>query len=262
MEFINWLVDKDKSGLYIIESKIDSKVYIGQTKQKFKKRYYHHAWKLKQGSHDNKHLQKAFNKYGENNFTFKILIEITDFDKLNEHEVIQIELYRKLGGCYNMQSGGQVNNIGIMSEEGRKSVSEKNRARMLGSKLSEETKVKMSEVHKGNRYNEKNWIINDEIAFIIKSKLIKGEKSTSIAKELDISYKVVNAILSNDSWSSVKVEGWTDFRKNRKTIKRITKEERILIKKDYNDGMKINEIALKYERTRHAISYSLKKVNA
>lgn len=262
MEFINWSVDKDKSGLYIIESEIDSKVYIGQTKQKFKKRYYHHAWKLKQGSHDNKHLQKAFNKYGENNFTFKILMEINDHSKLNENEVIQIDLYRSLGGCYNMQAGGQVSNIGIMSEEGRKSVSEKNRARMLGSKMSEETKSKMSESRKGNRYNEKNWIINDDVAFIIKTKLINGEKPPKIAKDLDISYKIVNGILSNDAWKSVEVEGWLEFKGNRKITKRMSKEEQILVKKDYENGMKLTDLAVKYERTTQAIGKTLKKFNA
>ena len=61
---------KDIVGIYKIECIANNKVYIGQSIN-IKRRLYDHKTRLRKGTHKNKHLQNAWNKYGEDNFTFE-----------------------------------------------------------------------------------------------------------------------------------------------------------------------------------------------
>lgn len=65
--------------IYIIENLINHKKYVGQTKNP-KVRKSSHFSKLRNNKHINKHLQNAWNKYGEKNFEFKIILECEDFE--------------------------------------------------------------------------------------------------------------------------------------------------------------------------------------
>lgn len=231
MEFVNFDSMKDNFGIYIIVNELDNSSYVGQTRQPFKKRYWHHLWKLKNGTHDNRYLQNAFNLYGEDNFKFKILEVTDDIDTLNELEVKYITYYRTNTNCYNLQSGGQTVSNYERTLEIRNSIGEKNRINNLGKKHSEETKRKMSKARTGKYYNEEHYTIDVATAIIIKNKLILGEKPSDIAKELNITYKVVNGILSTNSWKRAEVDGWNDFYNNRKKSRRISKDEQYEIYK-------------------------------
>ena len=59
-------------GIYKIENKVNGKVYIGQSID-IEKRWKSHISYLNKGIHRNKHLQSAWDKYGEGNFDKKIL---------------------------------------------------------------------------------------------------------------------------------------------------------------------------------------------
>ena len=59
-----------KYGIYGIRNKINNKIYIGKTMQSFGDRWDCHRAMLNGGYHDNKHLQRAWDKYGKNNFEF------------------------------------------------------------------------------------------------------------------------------------------------------------------------------------------------
>lgn len=59
-------------GIYKIENKVNGKIYIGSSID-IKKRWIRHIWDLKKNKHHSIILQRAWNKYGEENFTFKIL---------------------------------------------------------------------------------------------------------------------------------------------------------------------------------------------
>ena len=70
---INWRSQFD-SGIYKITNTVNGKVYIGQSihlrqRIKFHKTYEH-----------NKHLKRAFKKYGLEKFTFEIIKETYDLD--------------------------------------------------------------------------------------------------------------------------------------------------------------------------------------
>ena len=58
--------------IYEIRNLVNNKVYIGQTIHK-NIRKYTHFHSLEINNHDNPYLQNAYNKYGKNNFSFKIL---------------------------------------------------------------------------------------------------------------------------------------------------------------------------------------------
>lgn len=63
-------------GVYQILNKVNNKSYIGSTTMSFTKRMDHHRSMLRKGNHKNQHLQRAWNKYGEDNFEFLILEEV------------------------------------------------------------------------------------------------------------------------------------------------------------------------------------------
>lgn len=65
-------------GIYQIRNLVNGKVYIGSTTESFKRRWFHHESCLKNGTHKNKHLQSAYNKYGKENFVFEVMETLED----------------------------------------------------------------------------------------------------------------------------------------------------------------------------------------
>ena len=61
-------------GVYKITNKINGKFYIGSSNN-IERRWYNHKLLLTEGTHDNQHLQNAWNLYGNNNFSFEIIEE-------------------------------------------------------------------------------------------------------------------------------------------------------------------------------------------
>lgn len=61
-------------GIYKIENKLDGKKYYGSSKN-IKKRWNRHKRDLNRKIHDNVYLQRAWNKYGEENFIFDIVYQ-------------------------------------------------------------------------------------------------------------------------------------------------------------------------------------------
>ena len=79
------------SGIYCIFNKSNGKIYVGQSVQ-LKTRISQHKSELNFNNHSNKHLQSAWNKYGEDAFDF-IIVEICDEEKLNDHEIWWINYF-------------------------------------------------------------------------------------------------------------------------------------------------------------------------
>lgn len=65
---------KDKLGIYKIQNILDNKIYIGSA-QNFRKRWNNHKSLLRRDKHHCVHLQRAWNKYGEESFQFLIIEE-------------------------------------------------------------------------------------------------------------------------------------------------------------------------------------------
>lgn len=102
---------KNNCGIYKITNLINNKCYIGQsTRLSIRKRG--HFRDLENGKHINKHLQRSFNKYGENNFKFEIL-QYCIPDELDELEKFYISKYNSCDEHfgYNIESGGNKNKV-------------------------------------------------------------------------------------------------------------------------------------------------------
>jgi len=83
------------SGIYVIKNMKNNKIYIGSSVD-LKKREREHFYVLTNNSHHNKHLQKAWNKYGKENFKFDILVYISNIEELRHQELLYIKLFNAL----------------------------------------------------------------------------------------------------------------------------------------------------------------------
>ena len=113
---------KNISGIYKITNNVNGKFYIGSS-QNISRRWYDHKRELRIQKHHNKYLQRAWNKYWEENFSFEI-VEECKVEELSDREQLYIEKYVNSDFCYNIS----IDTI----------------APMRGKKHSEEAKRKMS----------------------------------------------------------------------------------------------------------------------
>ena len=140
---------KDTCGIYMIRNKINDKVYIGQSIH-IQNRLDGHKRELRKGRHDSRHLQFAWDKYGEENFEFLSICECRK-EKLNEMEqyyILCFESYLSDFG-YNTSLGGQSS---LMREETRIKIGNSVRGEkngFYGKHHTEEQKVKWSEQRSG-----------------------------------------------------------------------------------------------------------------
>lgn len=119
MEFI-YNENSLKSGIYRITNKVNGKIYIGSCKL-FKVRAYQHLKSLRNNSHQNKHLQSAFNKDREDAFIFEVL-EVIEGDKISrtqrEKELFDIEIQSgNWENCYNFQKNPVSNERSCFSKD-------------------------------------------------------------------------------------------------------------------------------------------------
>lgn len=100
---------KTLSGIYAITNIKNGKKYIGQSIN-IKQRLYSHKYHLRKGIHNNKHLQRSFDKYGEDNFLFEILTECP-IEQLDELEIKLISKHYTTNDKkgYNTERGGLTN---------------------------------------------------------------------------------------------------------------------------------------------------------
>ena len=97
---------KNKSGIYCIENLVNHKKYIGQSKN-LKKRLSDHLSELRNGKHFNDHLQRSWNKHGQENFKIYVICYCNE-DELDKKEIYYIDFYNTMdkGFGYNKDSGG------------------------------------------------------------------------------------------------------------------------------------------------------------
>lgn len=83
---IGILKDTTVSGIYKIVNKVNGKYYVGSSSNIYI-RWKCHLKELRGGYHHNDHLQRAFNKYGEDNFEFiTVKLDISNEKLLTEEQ--------------------------------------------------------------------------------------------------------------------------------------------------------------------------------
>ena len=84
MKVINEELSK-KSGIYMIINIENGNKYIGSSKS-IKERLQNHIWHLNKGTHNNGHLQNAWNKYGYQKFDYGILCICDEKDRFEKEQ--------------------------------------------------------------------------------------------------------------------------------------------------------------------------------
>lgn len=148
------LLQKDKmpSGIYQLRNTVNGKCYIGSTKRLVARKS-KHLTTLREGNHDNAHLQNAANKYGGNSLMFEVLL-LCDPENLLLYEQMCIDCLKPE---YNIcPTAG--NCLGVRhTEESKRNMSVSKK----GIRHSEESRRKMSIAMKGNT-NPKGHVVSEE----------------------------------------------------------------------------------------------------
>lgn len=194
-----------KSGVYKISCASNNKFYIGSSKDLYK-RWQSHLYNLRGNKHINAHLQRSFNKYGEESFTFEIL-EICDVDCILLREQFYIDdlnacklgfniAKKSLGGdnlTYNPNRNEIISRIKSKVVENIKSMTSDERKEKwskpgiknpnYGNKWTNEMKSKASDKNKGKVPVNKGKT-NDELLGTEASKKISQKLSEHASKRV------------------------------------------------------------------------------
>lgn len=154
--------------VYLVTNKINGKKYVGQTSQVLEKRWKRHQYPLCRGRHS--YLYSAICKYGVENFSIEPLVIVGTKWEMDfyERSLIKIWDLRNPDKGYNLTDGGggmlgfklsdetkRRMSEHVKSEDHRKKISlaKMGNQSRLGMKHSEETKRKMSEKAKGRKFS-------------------------------------------------------------------------------------------------------------
>jgi group I intron endonuclease len=203
------------AGVYKIYNIITGGFYIGSTIN-FHKRFYDHRKDLRRQKHTNRHLQNAYNKYGEENFVFEILLWCDAKDKdFWENKLIEIQ-----NPTYNIRLHADTN-VGTKrtpetcarisaSLKGKKASEESrliNSIAHTGLKESEEQKQKIGLAHKGMTWAAKTY----QICLIAPDGVIYKNitNAAKFARDHDLNVGVFNTlchglILQHKGWKLYK----------------------------------------------------------
>lgn len=140
-----YLYMKTYNYIYLITNTLNGKIYVGK----------HSTDNLNDGyMGSGVALHRAYNKYGQEHFSKKILAYADTEEKLNWFERFYIKKYHARTKGYNLTDGGE-GTLGLtrtFSEEHKRKLSESHKGQTAwnkGVQYTEETKRKLSESHKG-----------------------------------------------------------------------------------------------------------------
>lgn len=125
-------LDNFMFGIYKITNKINNKFYIGSATN-VSKRWKRHVSDLNKQIHCNYHLQRAWDKYGEENFVFEVIEEVLEKSHLSDCEQHYLDM---LNPEYNILKDTGFSRTGILHTD--------------------ETKKKMRKSHEGKHTGEDN----------------------------------------------------------------------------------------------------------
>ena len=150
------------SGIYRILNKINGNCYIGSSLN-VEKRYKHHLSTLRHNSSRCSILQKTFNKYGEDNFEFQVILCCKPEYRLYYEQ----QLIRELNSQYNVFTNVSDSPLRQFTfTEQSKLIAHK------GKKLSEQHKHNISLANKGRVFSKES-----------KDKIRKAKQNTTLSQE-------------------------------------------------------------------------------
>lgn len=117
-------------GIYKIITLHNNKYYIGSSID-IEKRWRDHLSKMRMQKHANTYLQNVYNKYGESDFAFVVLLEMPDASNIEirqkEQEFLDKIFQEDKNNIYNLARDANGGNSTLFSEKSLKNISQKNR---------------------------------------------------------------------------------------------------------------------------------------
>jgi len=158
---INGVKIGNESAIYSIVNTVNGKMYIGSAVNLRNRRRIHIS-QLRNNKHHSVLLQRAFDKYKEENFSFELIEYVTDKNNLIKREQVWIDFFKpeynickiansKLGVSPSEETREKISDFQIgkkrkpHTEESKKLMSDKKKGRVF----SEEHKKNLSDVKKG-----------------------------------------------------------------------------------------------------------------
>jgi group I intron endonuclease len=218
-------------GIYKIINTVNNKFYVGSAID-FTARKRRHWWGLRNNRHANKHLQAAWNKYGETAFAFIVVSELSKEDDILAAENVWLKEHVGKEYCYNLGTDataptrgwyGEKNSmwgktfthtddakakISIASKARIQSEEEKAKRRktMKGHFVAPSTRAKISEALSGeknfNYGKPRSQTFKDKVSKIVVAIAPNGEKYvyysiTALREAMDIKPPTINRALKS-----------------------------------------------------------------
>ena len=201
-----------KIWIYQIKNKVNNKIYIGSTIN-LERRWENHIYQLKNNIHHSIKLQKAWNKYGEDNFEFSI---IEEFNSDNEDDkYIKEQYYLDLYEPYT-DKGYNMSDVA-------------------------DTRKVFKRINSENSVFTK---ITKEVAIAIKRELCETDKQhKEIAEEFNVGRSVVSNIANLNTWVNYGEEYNEILKEKKKNIVYLKNYEEQVLDMYFNKGMTHAQIA-------------------
>lgn len=185
------------SGVYEIRCSANGRAYIGSAVN-IKRRWARHRYDLRSSAHANPHLQRAWNKYGEEAFEFSV-IEECDAGCLLDAE--QRELDRIESG-FNIRKKAD-SNVGLKTpEDVRLKISAAKKGMSTGPHT-QATRDAMSKMRRGIRHSRKHvenqaksrMKLSSEEAGLIRERVGSGESRAILSMEFNVSKSAIDRVM-------------------------------------------------------------------
>jgi group I intron endonuclease len=184
--------------IYKIQCNSTQKVYIGSS-YNTNTRWICHRCLLRKNKHHSSRLQKSWNKYGENNFSFDIIEILPTSDFLIEREQFWIDYYDSYNLGFNGRPKAENNHHHVWTDEQRAAQSK----RMTGRKINmtQEQKHLRSMQFRGE--NNAKSILNEDSVRDIVLMSNDGMNAMAIGRRLGINHSTVMDVLDRRTWNHV-----------------------------------------------------------
>lgn len=241
-------------GIYKIINKINNKCYIGKS-ENIENRFKHHLVDLRKGNHYNNHLQKSYNKYGEDNFIFDILEEC-NLNELDTKEIYWIKYYRDNNfDLYNICDGGEGGRMpDYIVEANKEKISKANKGKdytrhlgkengMYGKHHSEETKLKI--ISKLDNKGKNNPMYGKRHSIETRKKISQSHKKLdySIIYNKEIRKKMSISAINRCKDPKIYAQLCANLKKKAKYSKEFTIE----IQNKFKQGRSVRSLSKEYE---------------